>query len=135
MWRRTSVLAHVQADLTGEDKSWWTGVGFSTPHYSLTWVHKTGYGGDNDGVSGYVNQRLRDNLDCYATANIYRYRVQEEQVERSDAYASTVGLRWRAGWGITVTAEGQYLRNAVLEDDGRFLLRVAKDFSMRGKKD
>lgn len=135
VWRRLSVTGHAQADLAGSDKSWWTGLGFSTPYYSLSWIHKTGYGGDNDGVSGYLNQRLSDELECFASANLYRYRVQDEQVERSDAYASTVGLRWRAGWGLTVTAEGQYLRNAVLKDDGRLLLRIAKDFSVRGKKD
>lgn len=131
VWRQLSIVTHAQADLTGGDESWRTGVGFSTPFYSLSWIHQTGYGGENDGVTGYANRPLGDRWDCYATANLFRYRVQREQLKRSDAYASTVGLRWRAGWGITITAEGQYLRNAVLKDDGRFLLRVSKDFAVR----
>lgn len=131
VWRQMSVVTHAQADLSDVDNSWRTGCGFSTPFYSLSWIHQTGYSGDNDGVRGYAKRPLSDRLECYATANLFRYRVQQEQVERSDSYASTAGLRWRAGWGITILVEGQYLRNAVLKDDGRFLLRISKDFSVR----
>jgi hypothetical protein len=131
VWRQLSVLVHAQADLSGGDESWRTGIGFSTPFYALSWIHQTGYGGENDGVSGYVNRTLSDRWDCYASANLFRYRVQLEQTERSDAYASTIGLRWRPGWGMTILAEGQYLSNAVLKADRRFLLRISKDFSVR----
>ncbi|NIO27682.1 MAG: hypothetical protein GTO29_03910 [Candidatus Latescibacteria bacterium] len=133
VWRQLSVLANVQADLSSDEDAWRTGIGVSTPLVSVSWIHQTGYAGDNDGVSGHVNVRLNDRLDCYASANLFRYRVQQEQVERSDAYASTAGLRWRPGWGVTIVTEGQYLRNAVLKDDSRFLLRISKDFSISSK--
>jgi hypothetical protein len=73
---------------------------------------------------------LTSKLDCHVTANLYRYRVQLEQTDRSDAYSTALGLRWRPGWGLAIHAEGQYLRNAVIENDGRFFLRIIKDFSM-----
>lgn len=129
-WRQVSVVAHAQGYRSGGEDSWRAGIGFATSAASLSWFHQTGYGGDNDGVSGHLNHRLRDGLTGHITANLYRYRVQHEQVERSDAYASTVGLRWRAGGGITVLAEAQYLRNAVSEDDVRGLLRISKRFSV-----
>lgn len=131
IWKSLSIITHIQADLTDSDDTWRTAVGFSTPLVSLSWIHQTGYGGDNDGVSGYANYTLNERWTCYASANLHRYRVQMEQMERSDAYASTIGVRWRANWGVTIQAEGQYLRNAVLKDDGRFLLRIIKDFSFR----
>jgi hypothetical protein len=131
VWRSLSLVTHLQNDFTGNDNTWRAAFGFSFPWVSISWIHQTGYGGDNDGISGHANVVLNDRWSCYASANIYRYRVQLEQLKRSDAYASSIGVRWRANWGITIQAEGQYLRNAVLKDDGRFLLRIIKDFSLR----
>ncbi len=133
VWRQLSVLANVQATLSGDEDTWYTGIGFSAPVVSLTWIHQTGYAGDNDGISGHFNLMLNNWLDCYASINLFRYRVQNEQVDHSDAYASTAGLRWRPGWGITIVTEGQYLRNAVLKDDGRLLLRILKSFTVRSE--
>ncbi len=133
VWRQLSVLAQVQTDLSGDEDTWRTGIGFSASVVSLSWIHQTGYGGDNDGVSGFFNLMLNDRLDCYASSNLFRYHIQREQVERSDAYASTAGLRWRPGKGFTIVTEAQYLRNAVLKDEGRFLLRISKDFSVSSK--
>jgi hypothetical protein len=134
VWKSLSLVTHIQTDFTGDDDIWRAAFGFSTPRLSLLWIHQTGYGGDNDGISGHANVALSERWSCYASANLYRYRVQLEQLKRSDAYASTVGVRWRANWGITIQAEGQYLRNAVFKDDGRFLLRIIKEFSLRSNK-
>ena len=129
VWRQVSIVGNLQADLASDDNSWRTGLGFHSPMLSLSWIYQTGYGGDNNGLSGYFNRPLNSHLTCYASARLYRYRVQNEQVERSDAYASTAGLRYRAGWGITIVTEGQYLRNAVYTEDGRILIRIIKNFS------
>jgi hypothetical protein len=131
VWRRISVTALVLADVTSSDDTWRTGVGVSSPMYSLSWIHQTGYAGENDGVSGYLNLRLNQQWECFASANLFRYRVQLEQRERSDAYASSAGARWRPGYGLSVRAEVQYLRNAVMKDDSRIFLQIAKDFSIR----
>jgi hypothetical protein len=133
VWKNVSLVTHVQTELGSSDNTYRTAIGFSSPLLSLSWIHQTGYGGDNDGIRGYANYMVNERWSCYASANLYRYRVQLEQLERSDAYASTVGVRWRGQWGLTIQAEGQYLRNAVLKDDGRFLLRIIKDFSLRSQ--
>jgi hypothetical protein len=130
VWRRLSLATHVQATESGGDESWRIGIGFASPTLSLAWIHQTGYAGDNDGVSGYFNLPLNDSWMVYATANLFRYRVQLEQTDRSDAYATTLGLRWRLAWGFAIRAEGQFLRNAVYEDDTRIFLRISKDFSV-----
>ncbi|MBI4720426.1 MAG: hypothetical protein HY770_04230 [Chitinivibrionia bacterium] len=131
VWRQLSVTAHVLADLTTGDDTWRTGLGVSAPAYSISWIHQTGYAGDNDGVSGRVNLRLGNRWECFASANLFRYRVQLEQRERSDSYAASAGARWRPGYGVTICTEVQYLRNAVMTDDGRMFLQIAKDFSMK----
>ena len=129
VWRRLSLMTQLQTSVADGEDTWRVRLGVLSPSYSLSWVHQTGYGGDNDGISGYLNQPIGGGLDGYVTANLYRYRVQLEQTDRSDAYASTFGLRWRAGHGFDVQAEGQYLRNAVMQDDWRFLLRISKNIS------
>jgi hypothetical protein len=129
IWQPVSIVGSLQADLSSDENSWRTGLGFNSPTLSLSWIYQTGFGGDNNGLSGYFNRPLSSRLTCYASARLYRYRVQQEQVERSDAYASTAGLRYRAGWGVTVITEGQYLRNAVYANDSRILIRIIKHFS------
>lgn len=131
VWRQLWVRAQVTADFTPEDTSWRTNVGMGSPRYGLSWIHQTGYAGENDGVSGYLNVAVTDRLDCYTHANLFRYRVQLAQQERSDSYASSLGVRYRAGRGVTIRMEGQYLRNAVIKDDGRFFLQIAKSFAVR----
>jgi len=131
VWRQLSIAGHVQYTDSGGEDTWRTGIGFASPMISLAWVHQTGYAGDNDGLTGFFQQSLNDRWSVYATANLFRYRVQLEQTDRSDAYATTLGLRWRVGWGVAIRAEGQFLRNALYQDDTRFFLRVSKDFSIR----
>ena len=111
VWRDVSILAHVQTDLSGANDVWRTGIGFAGRSYSLSYIRQSGDGGDNDGITGYLNLRLNRRWECYANANLYQYRVQEEQGERSDAYASSLGVRWRAGRGVSVRSEIQYLSN------------------------
>jgi hypothetical protein len=126
-----SITAQVHADMSSDDDTWRAGVGLAGPFYSISWIHQTGYAGDNDGVSGYVNYTLAPRWDVYASANLYQYRIQDLQEERSDAYATALGLQWRAGSGFTVRTEAQYLRNAVEKNDYRLFLRFAKDFALR----
>jgi hypothetical protein len=134
VWRRLSLAAHVQTTESGGEDSWRIGAGFVSPTISLAWIHQTGYAGDNDGVSGYLNLPLKDRWTVYATANLFRYRVQLEQADRSDAYASTVGFRWQLGRGFAIRAEGQFLRNALYESDTRVFLRISKDFSVGSQR-
>jgi hypothetical protein len=130
VWGQLSVLAQAQVSYADDEDTWRGRLGIIAPSYSLAWVHQTGYAGDNNGISGYINRPITKQLDGFVTANLFRYRVQLEQTDRSDAYATTFGMRWRMGYGMAVRAEGQYLRNAVMEDDWRFLVRISKNFSV-----
>jgi len=134
VWRDISILAHVQTDLSDGNDSWRTGLGLAGRFYSLSYTRQSGDGGDSDGLSGYLNLRITPRWECYANANLNQYRVQEEQGERSDAYASTFGVRWKAGRGVSVRSEIQYLGNAVSDGDVRFLLRINKSFSISSNK-
>jgi hypothetical protein len=124
-----TVVSQLELGLLEGEDSWRTTLGVRTSFYGISLHHKGGYGGDNDGVSGFLNLQLNRQWEIFATANLYRYRVQEEQEDRSESYASSLGLIRRFGRGVTARAEGQYLRNAVQKDDARFLIRLAKVFS------
>ena len=76
--------------------------------------------------------QIDNRWECYVTANLFQYRVQQEQEDRSDSYATTLGVRWRPVVGLSVRVEGQYLRNAVQKDDWRAFFRIAKNFAFKG---
>lgn len=130
VWRRLAVVGQLHTGLFDGDDSRRAGIGVRTDNLSIIWRHQEGYGGENDGLYGFANVRLAPQWDCFATANAGRYRVQEEQADRSDAYSGSLGLLWRPGKGWSARAEGQYLRNAVMRKDMRLLVRVGKDFSV-----
>ncbi|MGB7060760.1 MAG: hypothetical protein WBF13_00220 [Candidatus Zixiibacteriota bacterium] len=124
------VVSQLRVDFrTGRD-SWCTSFGVRTSYYGLSWHHQSGYGGDRDGVSGFLNLRLNPRWELFSTTNLYRYRVQAEQTDRNDAHSTSLGLLWRPGRGFTARADGQYLRNAVRGHDVRILLRFTKGFSL-----
>ena len=128
--RDLAVVSQLRVDFrTGRD-SWCTSLGVRTGYYGLSWHHQSGYGGDRDGVSGFLNLRLNPRWELFSTTNLYRYRVQTEQKDRNDAHSTSLGLLWRPGRGFTARADGQYLRNAVRSHDVRILLRFTKDFSL-----
>ena len=130
VWRRLAAVGQLHSGLFDGDDSWRAGIGVRTDNISVLWRHQEGYGGENDGLYGFANVRLTPEWDCFAIANAGRYRVQEEQTDRNDAYSGSLGLQWRPGHGWSARAEGQYLRNAVLKKDMRLLVRVSKDFSV-----
>ena len=133
VWKSWSVISHLRTDLREDETTWTTGLGIAGEFFSLQWIHQTGYGGKNDGISGNLNLPVGSSLVCYATAHLYQYRIQTQLDDRLDSYAWSAGVEWRTAYDLSVRAEGQYLRNAVYEDDTRFFLRVAKDFSAGSK--
>ncbi|MDD4052655.1 MAG: hypothetical protein PHR28_12260 [candidate division Zixibacteria bacterium] len=133
VWRRLAAVGQLHVGVFDSDDSWRIGVGMRADNFSVVWRHQKGYGGINDGFYGYANVPLGRRWECFATANAGRYRIQEEQVDRSDAYSGSLGLLWRPGHGWLARGEGQYLRNAVEKKDLRLLLRISKDFSFGDK--
>ncbi len=107
--------------------------GFIGAWYSFGWHHQNGYAGDNDGLHATVNRRVNSDWDIYAGANIGRYKVQIEQIDKMDAYSVQGGVVWRPMAGLSTRIEGQYLRNAIMTNQTRIYLRLSKDISLPGK--
>ena len=125
------LTATLQRTLIQDDEALRIGVGFRSPHYSLMWLHQSGYAGKNDGIRGSAHISFLRRWQAYASADLFRYRIQPEHDLLSDAYTSSLGLRCRAGRGVSFEIEGQYLRNAVYHNDTRLFLRVTKNFAFR----
>jgi hypothetical protein len=130
VWKNVNLTAQMFRTFFREDDAWRTNIGFGSSNYSLTWMHQSGYGGDNDAVSGYLNFRMNRSWELFAAANISRYRVQRLQTDRNDAYTAMAGVLFRPVRDFEVRVEGQYLRNAVEKDDLRLRVRAAKNFRL-----
>jgi hypothetical protein len=130
VWRQLAVLTQMQVSFLGDDRVWHGSIGVRSTNYHIAWRQQGGDGGDRNGLVGYVSHVYHDRWEFFATADVSRYRVQPEQEVRSDAYAASLGVRWRSGGGLSAGLEGQYLRNAVDTEDYRLLLQVRKNFSL-----
>ncbi len=109
---------------------WRTLLGLRSGDWSIVWQHQDGSDGDNDALRGSLTARLGRHWESYVTANLSRYRIQAEQKDRNDSYASMAGVQWRGAGGFGFRVEGQYLRNAVQRHDYRMRLQVSKDFAL-----
>jgi hypothetical protein len=125
---KLTVLSGLHLSLFRGTNVWRASLGLRSGGWSIAWQHQDGSDGDNDGLRGSLTTFLGRHWDCYVIANLSRYRVQPEQKDRSDAYASTAGVQWRGTDGLSIRVEGQYLRNAVQREDFRVLLHLSKDF-------
>ena len=133
VYRHIRIVARGNINFYSDENSWSGSLGVTGGTWSLVWRHQSGYGGDNNGVTGFVNIRLTPSMELYANANFNRYRVQDLQEELSDAYVTTGGIQKRFGKEFNVRLEGQYLRNAIKSNDSRFFLRLSKGFSFNGR--
>lgn len=129
VWRQMRLITRFNYDFFSEDDSWNVSLGLNGGFWSMSWRHKEGYGGVNNGLVGFANVRVYPTLEFYASANFSRYRIQEMQVDKSDSYMTILGVQKNLGKSTMVRAEGQYLRNAVRNDDTRFYFRVVKGLS------
>ena len=130
VWKSVNLTTQMHRTFFRGDDAWRAGIGFGSPNYSLLWMHQSGYGGDNDALSGYVNFRVNPIWELYAVANISRYRVQKLQTDRSEAYTAMAGVLLRPIRDLEVRVESQYLRNAVEKNDLRLRVRLAKSFRL-----
>ncbi len=123
------VAGYHQTFLQG-DNSWRGSIGINLKNYSIGWQHQKGYAGDNDGIYGNIILQLNTGWQAYSNVSLFRYRIQEMQPNRNDAYAANAGINWRSLSGIDVRLEGQYLRNAVQKDDIRLYMKLSNRFSL-----
>ncbi|SYZ74748.1 exported hypothetical protein [Candidatus Zixiibacteriota bacterium] len=121
--------ARLMGTIFDNDNAWNLQIGFIGAWYNIGWRHQTGYAGINDGLFLLLNLRLNARWETYASANLGRYKVQKEQPDRNDSYSSQAGILWRPANGLTARVEGQYLKNAVMTEETRIYVKLAKDFS------
>jgi hypothetical protein len=129
--RDLAVFGTVRTDIFSDEESWATSFGVRTRYFSAAWAHKSGYGGDTDGLTGSAAYQIRSGWQVFGRVNVSQYRIQEEQDDRSEAYSTGLGISKRFGSDWQLRAEWQYLRNAVQDYDSRFHLRVTKGFAFK----
>lgn len=125
-----AVVSGIHLALFESATVWRTLLGLRSGDWSIVWQHQDGSDGDNDALRGSLTANLGRHWECYVTANLSRYRIQAEQKDRNDSYASLAGVQWRGVGGFGFRVEGQYLRNAVQRHDYRVRLQVSKDFAL-----
>ncbi len=116
---------------TGSVTTLHTTFGLTAGNWGFGWRHQNGRGTSSDGAYGWANIELSRQWSVFGNTDLSRYRVQELQESLSDAYSTAAGISFCPGKNFTITAEGQFLRNATSTSDLRLFLRVSKGFSMQ----
>lgn len=131
VWRDLAVTTRLIYDAFSDDNSWTTGLGLRSAIWSVTWLHKTGYGGTSDGLTGYGSFEPAPKWNLFATANLSTYKIQPEQENDIDSYSAGLGVSRVFSGQVRARAEWQWLRNADYSNDNRLYLSVSKGFSIR----
>lgn len=134
VWKSVSLGTQARYSRSIGHDAWNTTLTLSSNNGSIGWNHQSGYGGESDGFLGALWMNVSSHIDVYASTNLNRYRVQNEQSGLSDSYGSTVGLSWRSKSGFVIRSEVQWFQNATQSSDVRYYLRLSKDFSLGGTK-
>lgn len=133
VYRRIRLTGQVFVGKINDEYSNVFSFGFSGPHFRILWRHYQGFGTSDNGIVAHANASVNRRLLVFITANLSRYRVQEEQDGRNDNMAVMSGMDWRLTF-VRIRLEGQYLRNAVKDEDWRFLLRLSKYIYSGGRR-
>lgn len=115
-----------------DDENVYAGTfGIRKASWSVAYTFTNGRGLESNGVTGSIAHKLNSSTSIYGTANVSRYKIQDEYDDLSDAYTTAFGAirsftnNWQA------KAEWQYLRNAVESSSSRFYFTVSKGFSFK----
>lgn len=104
-------------------------LGLSQKLFTVSFYHQVGYGGERNGLSGFARYSLPSNFELFGSANLNRYKVQDESEDIIDAYSTQIGLIKKLSGDWQLRAEWQLLNNAVNDYDSRFHFRINKGFS------
>lgn len=105
-------------------------IGVRIKQLNLNYNHKSGYGGDSNGLNGSYYFVLPKQLTALIRFNISSYQIQEQEIENHNNHALSLSLKKSFLKNWQVSTEWQYLKNVVNSSDNRFLLRVSKSFSV-----
>ena len=103
-------------------------IGISASSYSLMYNFQTGQGTKNSGLSGTISHKINKLYSVYGSANLYKYKIQDEVDETSESYAAAFGFARPIGTALYLRVEYQYLRNAIESSNQRIYLKLNRQF-------
>ncbi len=106
------------------------GAGCSWKSYYLGFHHRSGYGGNSDGLTANVSYPIRDQLRLSLSSYFTSYRLFETD-SREQAIAGAAGVNWMPVRNLTIQAETQLLKNERFSHDIRFYFRGSYALFMR----
>ncbi len=133
VYRRTAAYVRFSRTSIGTDGVSRYQIGIRSARFTIGWLKQDGYRGKRNALVGSAQFVLSSKVATTISANLSRYKVQEEQEELNDSYVGTAGIQWRPVNTLTVGGEVQYIRDAVLEDNLILLLRVSKSVTIRSQ--
>jgi hypothetical protein len=132
---RVSPVMSLQGDVAyvdyDGDTAWRIGLGVMIGNGYFGYNRRLGYGGENDALTFNYLQPLNDKFSVKFDGSLAGYRLYEQQEERDQAIATSLGLRARPKKGWSFDAEGQFLRNKYYANDFRIFARGTFWFFVR----
>ncbi|NOY60249.1 MAG: hypothetical protein GXO75_15165 [Calditrichaeota bacterium] len=104
------------------------GFGASWKRFYVGYMHRSGYGGDSDGINAHFNYFLRKKLLITLGSNLAFYKFSPRDGSRDQVLANVVGLNYKPIRTLSLQAELQYLNNVRFSNDIRFLFRGSYAF-------
>jgi len=126
-----TVISGLNYTIYDDDNNLRVQMGLSQKYFSVAVFHQNGYGGEQNGLSGYGQIPLQYGLELFGSANLSRYKIQDEHDDLINAYATQVGLSKKLKGNWLLRAEWQLLNNAISDYDSRFHFRISKGFSFK----
>jgi len=132
--QKISIYTRLAQTWYGEDGVSRVQLGLTSSRFSVGWLTQDGRRGERNSVVGSANLDLTNRLNLAVSADMTRYRVQEESVELSDAYVGIASVLWRPTRDISLGGDLQFVRNAIAREEWTVLIRGTKRFSIGSKR-
>ena len=135
-WRTGWALrGEVAGILYSGDESYRGTVGVDTPLGEISYVRRSGYAGELDGVNASVRRAMwKGRVTPLAQVSWASWRPDPERGKREDTWTGVAGVSLRPGARYSLDLEAQYLRNPRYEDDLRLFARLQYWFFKKWKE-
>jgi hypothetical protein len=119
------VYAEAGGILYSGDQSFRSTLGVDMGYAGLSWLHRSGFGGDLEGLNASLYRplehgRITPNLQISWAS----YRAEPGSGNQSSLFSGAAGVLVEPVKGISVDSEVQVLHNPHYDDDVRFLFRL-----------